>query len=132
MHATLMNGFELYFHIITLACGVYAAYTALKLRKLGKLFANQLLIPKDATPEQCLDEEGYVSYVAPRLLVLGVLLVLAGGICLANSQLHLTAMLFAQPETIDFYVEMGGIVLCLLSLVWYMICWSKGRKLYWV
>ena len=128
----VMTGFELYFHIITLACGVYVLYTDIKLRKEGKLFANQLLIPKDAKPEHCVDEEGYVEYVTPRLLVLGILLVLAGGLCLLNGQLHVGAMLFPQVAEIDFYVEMGGIVLSLVSVVWYMFCWVRSRKLFWV
>lgn len=33
---------------------------------------NELLLGKDKKPEDCLDEDGYVSYVLPRLGVLTV------------------------------------------------------------
>ena len=128
----MMNGFELYFNIINLACGVYCLYTALKLRKVGKLFPNQLLIPKDSTPDDCLDEEGCVEYVSPRLLVFGIILTLIGVVCLADSTLHLGASLFPQIENLSFYLVEGGIILALVSWVWYMSCWLKCRKLYWV
>ena len=127
-----MTGFELYFNLITLVCGVYALYTAIKLWKLNKLFPNQLLVPKDSKPEDCLDEEGYVDYVKPRLLILGVVLTLVGVICLADSQWQLSAKLLPQVENAAFFVVEGGIVLCLLSLVWYIACWMKAKKLYWV
>ena len=128
----VMNGFELYFNIITFACGVYALYTVIKLRRLGKLFPNQLLIPKDSKPESCLDEESYIEYVQPRLLVLSIILILVGGVCLADGQWNLTAKLLPQVENIGFYVSEGGIVLCIVALIWYMVCWTKARKLYWV
>ena len=127
----MMSGFELYFNIITLACGVYALYTAIKLWKLNKLFPNQLLVPKDAKPGDCLDEEGYVGYVKPRLLILGIVLTVVGGICLADSKWQISAMLFSGAEKASFYLVEGGIVLCLVALVWYMFCWTKARKLYW-
>ena len=127
----MMSGFELYFNIITLACGIYALYTAIKLRKLGRLFSNQLLIPKDSKPGDCLDEEGYVEYVMPRLLILGIALTLSGGVCLADSQWQISAMLFPTAADAVFYVSMGGIILCTLAVVWYMICWVRARKLFW-
>ena len=128
----MMSGFEVYFNIITLACGLYALYTAIKLRKLNKLFSNQLLVPKDAKPGDCLDEEGYVDYVKPRLLILGIVLVIVGAICLADSALHVSAALFPGAEKASFYLVEGGIVLSLIALAWYMVCWTKARKLFWV
>ena len=126
------TAFELYFNIITLVCGIYGLYTAIKLRKLGKLFPNQLLVPKDAKPEHCLDEEGYIDYVFPRLLILSLLLVVVGAFCLADGHWHISAMLAPRVENIEFFVVEGGIVLCLAGLVWYMACWIKARKLFWV
>lgn len=126
-----MTGFELYFNIITLAAGVYFLYTWWKLRRSGKLFANQLLIPKDAKPGDCLDEEGYIDYVRPKLLLAGIICALVGIICLADSQLDFSAKYFSQIPNLDYYIAQGGNLVCLATLVGYMICWTRGRKLFW-
>ena len=128
----MMSGFELYFNIITMAYGVYAMYTAIKLWKLKKLFPNQLLMPKDSKPGDCLDEEGYVDYVKPRLLIFGIVLTVVGGICLVDSKWQISAMLFSNAEKANFYLVEGGIVLSLIALAWYVVCGMKARKLFWV
>lgn len=127
-----MNGFELYFDIITLACGVYCLYTTIKLKTLGKLFPNQLLIPKDAKPEHCIDEEGYIAYIWLRLLIVGILCVAAGITSLAENQTGMISAMFPQIANMGFYVVMGGILLCIVAVGWYMACWMKARKLFWV
>lgn len=127
-----MTGFELYFNIITLAAGVYFLYTWWKLRKAGKLFANQLLVPKDSKPEQCLDEEGYIASVSPKLLVCGLICTLVGVICLADSQLGLSAKYFSQIPDMSYYIAQGGNLICLVTIIVYMAFWVKSRKLYWV
>ena len=73
-----------------------------------------------------------MEYVSPRLLVFGIILTLIGVVCLADSTLHLGASLFPQIENLSFYLVEGGIILALVSWVWYMSCWLKCRKLYWV
>ena len=56
--------------VISAACAAYCAYTWVRLLRERKLFKNELLLGKDKKPEDCLDEDGYVSYVLPRLGVL--------------------------------------------------------------
>jgi len=127
----IMSGFELYFNIIMLACGIYCLYTALKLRKWGKLFPSQLLIPKGSKPEDCIDEGAYVTYIGPRLLFVGILLTLVGAICLADSYFQLSATLFPQIKNLSFYIMEGSTILALVLWIWYMVCWVKGRKMFW-
>ena len=73
-----------------------------------------------------------VDFVKPRLLILGIVLTVVGGICLADGKWQISAMLFPGAEKASFYLVEGGIVLCLVALAWYMFCWTKARKLYWV
>ena len=127
----MMSGFSLYFNCVTLACGIYVLYTSLKLWKRKELFSNQLLVPKDSKPGDCLDEAGYVAFLKPRLLILGSVLTVTGGVCLADSILHIGAVLFPGSENISFHLVEGGIALCLVVLVWYMFCWTGARKRYW-
>ncbi len=128
----MMNSLDLYFNLITLVCGVYCLYTGIKLKRLGHLFPNQLLIPKDSKPEDCLDEEGFVEYITIKLLIVGVVCTLVGVICFADSQYAFSAKLFPAVEKIGYYVSQGGNVLCLAVLVWYMVCWVRSRKNFWV
>ena len=44
----------------------------MRLLRERKLFKNEILLGKDKKPEDCLDEDGYVSFVLPRLGVLTV------------------------------------------------------------
>lgn len=127
-----MSGFELYVNIITLVCGIYLLYVAIKVQRLGRLFPNQILIPKDAKLSDCLDEEGYIAFIAPKLLIVGALVTLDGALCLADSQWQLSTRLFPQVAGIDFYVAEIGIIVSLVALGLYIGAWMKGRKLFWV
>ena len=132
MSDAFMTGFDLYSNLITLFCGIYCLYTGIKLKKLGRLFPSQLLLPKDAKAEDCLDPEGFIEYIFPRLMVVGVICTLAGVASLAVSRLELAAQHFPQIPDLEFYVVMTCIVLSLASLGWFMFCWVKAKKLYWV
>lgn len=127
-----MDSFELYFDILTLICSCYVLYTVIKLRMQGKLFPNQLLIPRGSEIEECLDEDGYIAYVTPRLWILGLVVLALGLFCMADGQWHISQALFPAIEKIEFIVSEGCIVLSLVALIWYMFCWSKAKKLFWL
>ena len=65
--------------LISILCGGYCLYTWFLLAKNKKLFMNGLLMPKDKKPSDCLDEEGYVKYMRPKLFLLGLVIFLFGG-----------------------------------------------------
>ncbi len=126
-----MENFNLFFNIITIGGGIYCLYSLIKMKMAGKLIPNQLLVPKNAKPEDCLDEELYIQYISPRILVLGILLLLGGGIQMVVDHLDLAAKLFPAVENINLYVNEGCVALCLAGLVWYMVCWNKALKTFW-
>lgn len=121
-----MNAMDLYFNIVGLAGGIYCLYTWFKLKKAGKLFASQLLVPKDAKPEDCLDEEGYIRLMSPCLLLVGLVWGLSGGAGFANSQWQFLG------EQGSYYLGLGSSILCVLAFVVYLIVWLRARKRYWV
>lgn len=118
--------------LITTLAGAYVLYTWFKLKKEGKLFENQLLVPKGSKPSECLDEGEYIRYTAPRLLILGLVCFLTGGISALDAQTGFLAKLFPTVEKISYYVDLTGQMLSLAVLIWYAVCWIKSRKEYWV
>ena len=79
--------FNFTLNIFTLGCGAYCLYTFLKLLTGRKLFKNALLIPKEREVEDCTDEEGYISYLLPRLGVLTFSVLIYGIVSLINDML---------------------------------------------
>lgn len=121
-----MNAMDLYFNIVGFAAGVYCLYTWFKLKKEGKLFTNQLLVPKDAKPEDCVDEEGYIRIMSPCLFFAGLIWGLIGAVGLANGQFRFL------NEAGAYWLGLGGSIVCVLAFVVYLIVWLRARKRYWV
>ena len=127
-----MDNYSMLFNIITLLAGGFCLYTVIRLKKSGELFPNQLLIPKDAKPEECIDPEGYIPFISLRLLVLGLTCVLTSALCMVNEKYGIISDLFPQIEGFASKMDLVCNGLCLAVLVWYMVCWIKARKEYWV
>lgn len=109
------------FDFISLAAGAYVLYTWYRLLVSKRLFANSLLIPKDQSPKNCDDPDGYIRYILPRLLVLGLVLFLFGAVSMANSSLQ-------------FYSKAVGIALNFVTLAviaWYAVCSVRAFKRFW-
>ena len=109
------------FDYISIGCGVYILYTFVKLMIYGRLFANSLLIPSGKKPEDCDDPAGYIAYVKPRLLVVGIVVLVFGIVSLINESL----------QFFTFAASMASVGFTFLVLIWYGICSSKAYKLYW-
>ena len=121
-----MDAMDLYFNLVGLAAGIYCLYTWFKLKKEGKLFSSQLLVPKDAKPEDCVDEEAYLRLMSPCLLLSGLIWGLSGAGGMANSRWH-----FFTEQMADAFA-MGSTILCVLAVAVYLIVWLRARKRYWV
>lgn len=121
-----MDAMDLYFNLVGLAAGIYCLYTWFKLKKAGRLFANQLLVPKDAKPEDCVDEEAYIRMMSPCLLLDGLVWALSGAVGMANNQWHF----FTEQTTLYFNLVSTG--LCIVAVAVYLIVWLRARKRYWV
>jgi len=115
------DSFLLIFDYISLACGVYCLYVYMKLRLTKHLFKNSILLPSGKEPKDCLDEEAFVAYMRPKLLVLGIVTFLFGVLCLVDEKFNIYNLLVNEILTgISF-----------LTVVWFGVCSSKANKRYW-
>lgn len=115
------NSFMLIFDLIALGCGVYCIMTFIKLRIAGRLIPNGLLVPKDKTPKDCEDEAGYLRYMSPRLLILGIVTALFGAVSLLNDYLKFYNMTISLILTGVAFV----------TVVWYGVCNYRANKRHW-
>ena len=118
-----MSGMELYFNIISLAAGFYCLYSWGRLFREKKLFQDQLFIPKDARPEDCLDEAGYIAFIRPWIFAQGLTLFLSGGLCLLNDWIEFV-------ENTSLFNQIANLF-CIAAVVSYIIVWTVARKRYW-
>ena len=85
-----------------------------------KLFKNELLLGKDKKPEDCLDEDGYVSYVLPRLGMLTVILVIYA---VFNLYCDLSG-----NELLPYPLGFIPLAAVLAVLIWYLVSTVKANK----
>lgn len=126
-----MEFFDLYFNIVTIAAAAYFLYTWYKLHTTGHLFPNQLLIPRDSKPEQCLDEEGFIDYMKPKLLICGLICAVSGAVGVLNTYAGIAEKWFPQIPKMKYYLSQGGSTVCLAAIILYVAVWSRARKRYW-
>lgn len=115
------NSMFAFFDMISLAAGVYVLYVWYRLHAVRRLFENSLLIPKDFRIKDCGDPDGYIRYLKPRLLILGLYLAIYGLVALVNNSLQ-------------FYNRTVAIILngvALAVIIWYAVCITKAVKRYW-
>ncbi len=113
--------FSMMFDVISLACGIYLLVTWSKLRIAGRLFPNSLLVPRDKTVKDCRDPTGYIHYISPRLLTVGIVIVLSGLLGLFNSYF----------QFYGFWAAEGIVAVALAALIWYAVCSMKANKRFW-
>ncbi len=108
--------------VMLLGCGVYALYSALKLKKLCYLFPNGLLYPGNCKPEDCTDAPSFILYIVPRAVLLGIGMIIIGGLFLLN-------MLVFKIDAL--WVNLLSIVLPLALFAWYVVAQRKAGKRFW-
>lgn len=103
-------------------CAIYCAYTWARLAKERKLFKNSLVLPKDKSAADCLDEEGYIRYMLPRLGVLTLMLIVYAVANVVNDM--------GQTEWLPYPWNFVPLGLVLVALVWYAIDNAKAMRKY--
>lgn len=114
-----MNSMYLLLDILVLGAGAYILYAYFLMTKKGEIKEN-ILMPKEVTMSQCKDKEGYVKYVAPKLLMFGIGAVICGVLGFIND--------YGQALG-NWY--MGVTVLFLVLLIWFAIGTRKAIKMFW-
>ena len=127
-----MDSLNTFVNLVALGFGVYALYVVVKLGSANKLFPNQLLVPKDRSVSDCLDEETYVAYMKPRTMVLGIALILEGAFAILNDKLGLLQTWFGNPEGMTQILLLEvPVVMALIVIVWYGVVLTRAQRAYW-
>lgn len=108
--------------VMLLGCGVYALYTYFRLHRTCALFPNKFLYPGGCTADTCADVDGFIDYIEPRLLLLGLAMLLLGGAYFYYSIILKATFLWA---------DIISVVLPAGVLVWYMVVQRKAAKEFW-
>lgn len=101
-----------------LACGAYLVGTSLFAKKQGNVVAN-VMLGKNVNENDIQDKLGYIDFMYKRLLLSGVLIMVASMVHLVN----------------DYYIGSGvltliGIVLILIALIIYINAYRNGQRRY--
>ena len=100
--------------------GVLCVYNALRLRRAGKLFNSSVLYPGGVKKEDCLDPEGFMSFMRPRLAVLGGAIILLGGV-------YALKYFIGIPQIVS-YIHFAVTAAVLAWGFWF---YHRAAKLYW-
>lgn len=115
------NSIDLFFNILTLCCGIYCLYHFFQLQAKGLDYPKCFLVPADQKPSDCLDAAAYVAYIKPRTFILGLVVLLTSTLGLVMGRLF----------EIQVWMQLVVIVVPLVVLVWFCVCFMKARKEYW-
>ena len=100
--------------------GVLCAYNALRLRKATRLFTSSVLYPGGMKKEDCLDPEGFMAFMGPRIGILG------GGFILVAAVYALK--LYVGIPKIASYAHIAFTV---ALLVWGFFLYHRAAKQFW-
>lgn len=101
-----------------LASGIYLIYSAVMAKHKGNIAAN-VMLSKNISENDIRDKVGFIDYMYKKILLAGVMIILASVIHLVN----------------DYYIHAIqltwiGIAMILLALAIYTFSFMRGRKLY--
>lgn len=116
------NTLTLLLLVMLFGCGIYALYTYIRLRRTCMLFPNKFLYPGGCTAETCVDTDGFMDFIEPRLLLLGIVMLLLGIAYFVYSFALQGDYLWG--DIVAIFVPAG-------VLVWYMLVQRKASKLFW-
>ena len=104
--------------ILFIGSGFYLIVSALRAKKNQTITAD-VMLGKNTEEKQVTDKPGYIEYMYKRVLVAGVLVIIAGIMNLVNE-----AFLFSNLIT-----GIANIVV-IAALVLYVVAYKKGQKQY--
>lgn len=106
-----------------LISAVYGLYTVIRLRRTLMLFPNKFLYPANCTHENCVDEDGFIDFILPRLTVLSVA-------CLLLS-VAFGAWVLVFPQIQHWVLDLATLILPCGVFFWYMFVQKKAAKEFW-
>ena len=99
-----------------------AFYTVFRLRRDRVLFDNKLLYPGGCTKDDCLDPDGFIDYILPRLIIIGAAFLLCGAF---------TALVVFIPAMDTLVCNILEIVFPIAAIAWYSFVSRHAAREYW-
>ena len=105
--------------IIIIGCGAYVLYVFYELKFAGEI-KEGLLLPKGVLAKNCKDKAAYISEMAPKVLIYGIMVLICGIFGILENSYQVLG---------NFYL----IVLIVFAVVtaWFAIQSKKAVKKYW-
>ena len=118
----LGNMINYMFLFVLFFIGCYGLYTVIRLGREGALFPNRLMYPNHCRIVECVDAEGFMDYIRPRLTILSVIMLIFGVVFLLQQFI---------PILDDLYVYTAAMALPVAAYIWFNQCLKKAARLFW-
>lgn len=116
--------------LLLLGSGVYTLIAYFRLRKYWAPFEHRFLLPANCPPDKCLDPDGFLEYIFPRLLIFGVLCC-ALGIAYLPAAVPPVGKAIGLSDTMYYILTYSVAGIGVGAFVWYMFCQSHCAKQFW-
>ena len=103
------------------AVALYLFYTVFRLRRDRVLFDNKLLYPGGCTKDDCIDPDGFIDYILPRLASLDAPLLVV----------VFTALVVFIPAMDTLVCNILEIVFPIAAIAWYSFVSRHAAREYW-
>lgn len=74
-----MQALDLLFFVSLAGVGIYCIWLGIAMGRWRELKDNGLLYPNGTNPRDCLDPEGFLAFMRPRMVIFGLVSLVAGG-----------------------------------------------------
>lgn len=109
----------MFMDILVAGCGAYVLYAFYLMKFKGEVKEN-LLLSQDIKWAKCKDKDGYIAYIAPKLLIMGICTLISGLLGLLNDYTNLFGM---------GYLIITSIFLAVV--IWFAVVIKKAVKKFW-
>lgn len=116
----MMFFFDVIVTVMLVGGGIYSIYSCIKLKKEQYLFENKILYPSNCPPDSCIDPEGFIQFIIPRMTFFGVMCIIFGVATLAGSLLDM-----GDLATIVQMVAVAAV------FIYIMVVNNRSSKIYW-
>lgn len=110
--------------VMLLWAGGYSLFAAIRIKTKCELVPSKIVYPGNCAPADCTDPSGFISFIIPRLVILGSILVFLG----IFTALYKFGVLAFIPEIVDLAVVPG---VALAVFAWYIVAQNKAAKRFW-
>ena len=117
-----LNNMNFILDMVAVVSGIYCLYTWIKLCRCNELFPNSILIPSGKSVSDCIDEEGYIEFIRPRMCVLAFATLIYGCFLMINDTL--------EKPLLELPWNLIPLALIMVVLVWYAVISTRATREY--